>query len=272
MRWSICNELFEGWDFPRVARFVAALGYDAVELAPYTIAETVDEVSGTQRKEIRAMAADAGIGIAGLHWLLVKPEGLHLSHPDSAIRLRTVDYLRKLIDLCGDLGGEVMVFGSPKQRSALPGIERTDAWRWAVEGFSRLAEPAAARGVTICLEPLPPDLTNLLNTAAETVSMVSEISHPNIRMMLDVKSMCAEKTPIPEIIQACRGYYRHFHANDANLRGPGFGDTDFRPILSTLAAEGYDGYVSVEVFDFAPDPETIAARSLSYLMECSGSR
>lgn len=268
MKWAICNELFEGWDFPRVARFTAGLGYHGLEIAPFTLAEQVEDIPQAKRRELRTIAEDAGLAIAGLHWLLAKPEGLHLTHPEPAVRQRTLDHLRRLVDLCADLGGGVMVFGSPKQRSVLPGVSRDDAWKWAIEGFSGTGEAAAARGVTLCLEALPPDLTNLLNTNAEVRAMVAEVSHPSVQMMVDVKSMCAEPLPVPENLRTCRGLYRHVHANDANLRGPGFGAVDFRPILGELVREGFDGFVSVEVFDFSPDPETVARESLRYLKAC----
>ncbi len=68
-----------------------------------------------------------------------------------------------------------------------------------------------------------------------------------------------------QIIRSARDVLAHFHANDANRRGPGFGDTDFVPIAGALDEIGYRGFVSVEVFDFSPDPRTIASRSLEYL-------
>lgn len=268
MKFAICNELFQGWEPRRVVDFVAGLGYDGLEVAPFTLGETVDGISPAQRREFRTMAEAAGLSIAGLHWLLLKPEGLHLAHPEPQVRRRTVDYLHRLIDLCGDLGGSVMVFGSPKQRSTLVGVTRADAWRWAAEGFAACGDAAASRGVTLCLEPLPADLTDLLNTAAEARAMVAEIAHPNVQMMLDVKSMTTEAQPIPAIIRESRGFYRHLHANDANGRGPGFGAVDFRPILHALAAERFTGFVSVEVFDFTPDPETVARESLQNLRVC----
>ena len=38
MKFAICNELFEGWDFDRVCRFVKDAGYDGLEVAPFTLA------------------------------------------------------------------------------------------------------------------------------------------------------------------------------------------------------------------------------------------
>ena len=116
MRFAICNELFESWDFRRQVEFVKATGYDGLELAPFTFADSVTEISADRRKELKKIAADAGLELTGLHWLLVKPPGLHLTSPDKAIRAKTVDYLKQLIDFCGDLGAKFMVFGSPNQR------------------------------------------------------------------------------------------------------------------------------------------------------------
>lgn len=270
MRYAICNELFEGWDYRRVVEFVAATGYDGLEIAPFTFGETVEAITAEQRREIRRIAADRGIALTGLHWLLVKPEGLHLLHPDEPVRQRTVDHLRRLIDFCADIGGEVMVFGSPNQRSVPPGVDPAEGWRRGRDGFAACGPAAAARGVTLCLEALPADLTNFLTTNAEVIEMVRAVDHPHVRMMVDVKSMCAESIPIPENIRACRGWFRHVHANDANLQGPGFGAVDFRPILQTLKDVDYQGFVSVEVFDFTPGPEETARRSLQYLKECAG--
>ncbi|TCL69382.1 sugar phosphate isomerase/epimerase [Hydrogenispora ethanolica] len=268
MKFAICNELFENWDFQKVVQLVAKTGYQGLELAPFTIAETVTEVSAARRGELRRIAEDAGITIAGLHWLLVKPAGLYINHPDATVRLRTVDYLRQLIDFCADLGGEIMVFGSPNQRRIQPETGYETGRRLAIESFLSCAQTASERGVTICLEALPTSQTNFLNTNAEVRAVVQAINHPNIQMMLDVKSMCSEELPLPRNIMACQDHFRHFHANDANMRGPGFGEVDFRPIMKTLRQLGYQGYVSVEVFDFRPDPETIAVQSLNYLKSC----
>ena len=268
MKFAICNELFAGWDFARTASFVAGLGYEGLEIAPYALADSVLESSPARRRELKAIAEGAGLEITGLHWLLVKPEGLHVAHAEAAVRQRTVDYLRALIDFCADLGGTILTFGSPKQRSLAPEIGPARGRQHALASFAACGEAAAARGVILCLEALPPDLTNFLNTNAEILALVKEIGHPNIRMMVDVKSMCAERIPLPENLRACRGFFRHVHANDANMKGPGFGAVDFRPILGTLRELSYDGYVSVEVFDYAPDPETIARESLRYMKEC----
>ena len=144
-----------------------------------------------------------------------------------------------------------------------PGQLRTDTFRDAVK-------TAEDRGVTVCIEPLAPSETNFINTAYEAVEFAQQFKSPAMKVILDVKAMCSEELSIPQIIRESTPLIAHFHANDKNLKGPGFGKVDFRPIAAALNESGYNGYVSVEVFKFDEGPETIATKSLEYLHEVFG--
>jgi sugar phosphate isomerase/epimerase len=270
IEFAICNEVFQGWSLDKTFRFAAATGYDAVEISPFTLAETVADISALQRKAIRENAAQAGIQISGIHWILVKPAGLYINHPDHSIRERTRDYFCELVDFCADIGGSFMVVGSPKQRNVMDGVSYEQAWQWALDTFREPVARAEKRGVTICLEPLSPMETNFINTAAEAVRFIQQFKSPNFKIILDVKAMSSEAKAITQIIQESADYVGYFHANDPNLKGPGFGQVAFKPIAGALAAVGYKGFVSVEVFNFDEGPETIATKSLACLKTAFG--
>jgi sugar phosphate isomerase/epimerase len=265
VRFAICNELFEGWDWERVCSFAGELGYTGLEVSPFTLADSAEQVSPERRRELRRAAESRGVEVLGLHWLLVKPPGLYITHPDAAVRGRTSDYFRQLVDLCADLGGKVMVIGSPKQRSLLPGVTREQAWEFTKEVFRPVLEPAGRRGVTLAFEPLGPVETDFINTVAEAKRLVDEIGHPNFRINLDVKAMSSEGMPIPDVIRSARGYVAHVQVNDPNLLGPGMGDVKYEPIVAALGDIGYDGWLSVEAFDFKPGAERIARESIDCL-------
>jgi sugar phosphate isomerase/epimerase len=268
MRFAICNELFEGWEFERVCAYVKSVGYEGLEVAPFTLAPRITDVSAADRARLRRAAEAAGVEIIGLHWLLAKTEGFYLTSPDRAVRERTSAYLVALAEACGDLGGTLMVFGSPKQRSLLPGFSRQAALNLAAETFQPVLPALARAGVTLCMEPLSPAETDFVNTCDEGLELVRRLDHPNFVLHLDVKAMTSEPVPVIELIRRHGSRAGHFHANDPNLRGPGFGDTDFVPIFKALDAAGYDKWVSVEVFDFSPDPETVARQSVEYMERC----
>ena len=155
--------------------------------------------------------------------------------------------------------------GSSKQRNLEPGIELAQAADWATEVFRPAVADAEDKGVTICFEPLAPSETNFMNTAAEAIEFIHRIPSPAFKIILDVKAMCSMGKPIPDIIRESWPEFAYFHANDANLKGPGFGEVDFVPIAAALKEVGYQGYVSVEVFKFEEGPEAIATQSLDYL-------
>lgn len=274
MKWAICNETFVDWPHERAFEFAAACGYTGIEIAPFTLAADPSKtdarsIDAAVRDRIARMAESAGLEVVGLHWLLAKTTGLHLTSPDPAVRRRTADYLGELARLGRDLGGSILVLGSPAQRNLLPGVSEADGTKFAADVIQQALPAFEETDTVLGLEPLSPADGNFLLTAAEGAELVRRIGSPHCRLHLDCKAMSSESTPIPELIRRHIADLVHFHANDPNLRGPGFGQLDFKPILATLQEVEYDGWVSVEVFDYTPGPERLARESIDYLRSCS---
>ncbi|MFO0936989.1 MAG: sugar phosphate isomerase/epimerase family protein [Gemmataceae bacterium] len=268
MNYAICNETFEGWEHDRICATVAECGYTGLEVAPFTLAPLITDVPSSKRARLRRVAETAGVTLMGLHWLLAKTSGFYLTSPDASIQKKTGDYFSALAEACADLGGNRLVLGSPLQRNLLPGVTREQADDYAVATLSHCLKTLEKTGVWLCLEPLGPAETNYMNTADEAASLMKRIGHPCVKLHLDVKAMSSESMPIPEIITRHLSQTGHFHANDANRRGPGFGEIPFEPIFAALKSGQYNGWVSVEVFDYTPDPVTIARESIRYMKQC----
>ena len=271
MKYAICNETFGEQPFDEAWALARKIGYAGIEIAPFTLlprAEAVDvrDVSVVRRAEVKRQAADAGLEVVGLHWILAKTEGFYLTSPDAAVRHATAEYFKALAQLCADLGGKVMVLGSPLQRNLLPGVSYDEAEQYAAEVL-RAAMPACADAdVTIALEPLGPAEGDFMLTAESGIKLAELVDSPQCRLHLDVKAMSSEAKPIPDIIRDSRDWTAHFHANDPNLLGPGMGEVEFEPIFAALKETNYDGWVSVEVFKYEPSPEEIARQSLEYML------
>ncbi len=269
-RFAICNETFEGWQHARVCKFAASLGYQGLELAPFTLAPLITDVTAEQRTTLRKQAEDNGLSIIGLHWLLAKTQGLQLTASESAVRARTAAYLGELARCCRDLGGNILVFGSPAQRRVPAGCTHLQATEFALDTLRQARAAIEDAGVKFCLEPLAPPEADFVTTCAEGAALLEQLASPAGWLHLDVRALSSESIPIPELIRQHAGRLAHFHANDPNKRGPGFGAVDFVPIFQALKEIDYRGWVSVEVFDYSPDPETIARESIRYMRDCAG--
>ena len=266
-RLAVCNELWGDTPIEEVFDKAALLGYEGVELAPFTLAESVEQISAERRRAIRRAAEACGVQIIGLHWLFVSPPGLHLTTPDELVWRRSVGYLKKLVGFCGDLGGSIMVHGSPKQRSVASGQDPADACKRACDALRQAGHVAAERGVTICFEALRPEETNFVNTAEQAMQLVRQVDHPNVGIMLDVKAMSAMPDGIAETIRRFGRMACHVHANDPSGRGPGMKGIDFGPIMQALRESGFDGWLSVEPFDYRPDADTVARTAIETLRQ-----
>ncbi|MBI3709440.1 MAG: sugar phosphate isomerase/epimerase [Proteobacteria bacterium] len=265
---ALCNEVIAGRDFAAQCAYAAALGYDGIELAPFTLGEDPSLLGPHEAARLRDAAAAAGVAVTGLHWLLVKPAGLSIATPDPAVHARTIDVLRRLVELCAALGGSVLVHGSPAQRGIAAGQSHADALERATAAWAAAGEAARQAGVTYCIEPLSRDQTPIVNTIAEAAEIVRRIGNPALRTMIDTSSASlAEAEPPAALIERWwpTGVIAHVQVNDRNRRGPGQGGDRFAPVLAALTRVGYDRVVAVEPFDYAPDGPGAASRAIGYL-------
>ncbi len=206
-RYAMCNEAFDKRPFAESCKVLRSAGYTGIELAPFTLGEDPLALRANQRRELRDIMASEGLEFVGLHWLLVVPFPIHVTTPDLALRDRSWQYVRGLIDLCADLAPDadeskgIMVFGSPKQRSSTGGISAAEATRNYVSGLAGIASHAEDRGVTILVEALPHSQSDVIHTMEEAVAVVRDIGSPAVATMFDSHNAEDETEPHAELIR-----------------------------------------------------------------------
>ena len=270
MKLSLCNEVLQPLPLAAQCAAAARMGYDALEIAPFTLADDPTTLDAATARQVRDTVHAHGLQVSSLHWLLVKPEGLSLVTDDAALLRRTLDLLRRLIDFAAACGAPVLVHGSPKQRSPLPGQTQAQAVERFETAMAELAPHAQAAGVVYCIEPLGPFETNVINTVAEAAALVDRIGSPAIRTMLDVSAAShSESEPVHAVLRRflASGHIAHVQVNDKNRRGPGQGDTDQTPVLQVLKDMDYRGWVAVEPFEYIPDGPGCAEASLQHIRD-----
>ena len=267
-RLALCNEVLAPWGFERQCDYAAQLGYRALEVAPFTLAEDPMTITDVQAARWAAVARDHGLAISGLHWLLVAPKGLSISHPDAAVRQRSDAVLARLVELCAQLGGSYLVHGSPAQRNPQSGQSVAYALARATEAWVKAGELAGRLGLHYCIEPLGRDQTSVLNTVDEALAIVRAAKLPGLKTMLDTSSAGATETEtLPALIDRVwpTGQLVHVQLNDRNRRGPGQGGDRFAPILAALKRQAYGGWLAMEPFDYLPDGPGCAAWCIAYV-------
>ncbi|QDO96255.1 sugar phosphate isomerase/epimerase [Ferrovibrio terrae] len=272
MRISLCNEVLAGLPFAAQCTLAAELGYDGLEIAPFTLSEDPLSLTAAERKVIRRAVEETGLAVTGLHWLLVTPKGMSITDTDPAVRRRTRDMMQGLCELCADLGGRYLVHGSPAQRQ-LPERDIHAAKGYALEAFRYAARAAEKAGVIYCVEPLSRRETNFINTVAEAIGVVEGIGSNSFRTMIDCSAAgLAEEESVAELIARWMpsGLISHIQVNDPNRKGPGQGDMDFVPIIAALKQHDYAGDIGVEPFIYEPNGPGVAAHSIRYLRNLLG--
>ncbi len=266
MKLSLCNEVLRGMSFARQCAFAATVGYDALEIAPFTLGPDPRTLSRRRIVSVRAALAAEGLRCSSLHWLLVSPQGLSITSADAAVRRETMEVIRALCELAAELGAAVLVHGSPGQRR-LPSRHPDAARERAADCLSAAADAAAEAGVTYCIEPLAARETNFINTVAEAVALVESIGKRSLKTMIDTSAAGAQEGDVVTLIDRWlpSGQVAHIQVNDPNRRGPGEGDLALAPVVAALRRQHYAGWVAVEPFVYRPDGPACAARAAGYM-------
>lgn len=268
MKLSLCNEVLRAFDFAQQCVFAAELGYAGLEVAPFTLGENAYRMAEAGRAALRRAAKDAGVAVSGLHWLLVAPAGLSITSADPAVRERTVEVMRRLVELCAELGGSYLVHGSPAQRRIGDGPDRAEAAKRGEAAWAAIADDAAKAGVVYCIEPLAAPDADFVNTLDEAAAIVRRIGKPAVKSMLDTSSAgLTENMPVADLVRKWMpaGLLAHVQFNDRNRRGPGEGQDRFAPVVRALRETGYAGWIAMEPFQYKPDGAACAARAIGYV-------
>lgn len=264
MKLSLCNEVIRDLPFERQCALAAGLGYQGLELAPFTFGDDAWRMPAGRRADIRRACSECGLAVSGLHWLLAAPAGLSITTADRAVWQKSVDVLCASVDLCAELGGAYVVHGSPAQRRVASADDRSRA----EEAWLLAAEQAATARIAYCLEPLAAPDCNFVNTLAEAAEIVRRLGNPVLRTMVDTLAAgLMEPEPVADAIRRWMptGLMAHVQLNDRNRRGPGQGEDRFAPIVRALRETGYGGWIAMEPFIYEPDGPTCAARMIGYV-------
>ena len=232
-----------------------AAGFDYVELS-------ATEVAGLSDADFEAATAKIKeVGLPTPAANLFVPASIRLTGPDTDPDAQMA-HVKKVMSRLSKLGVDVIVFGSGGARRIPDGFAKEDAFKQLVDFGRRAANEAKPYNITIAIEPLRKQETNIINSAAEGLELVKAIDHPNFQLMIDFYHLASEQED-PAIVLRAKDHIRHLHT--ANPQGRVFPlkweEFDYAPFFANLRAIGYDKRISVEgnTKDLAAEaPQSIA--------------
>ncbi len=177
-----------------------------------------------------------------------------------------MDYIKQLGDLCAEMGGSLLILGSPRNRS-FNGTSQVSAWALFVEAVQKMME-VLDPGVTLCIEPLPKKDTDFICSSGEGAELVRRVNHPRFCLHLDVKALVEMGEPVAEILAAHAPHVRHVHVGDPGLTPPGSTGVNHSPFGLALKRAGYDHYVSIEIRRIEGDERNFISNSVHYVRSC----
>jgi protein FrlC len=243
---------------------IAAIGYDGIEIGAASPHAYPDYLDAAARNEIRACLAANNLALSSMLPAPGGGPGFNVASPLEAERANALDQYRKVVDLCADLGGKTVIYVGGWQ---IFGTSREQAWDWSRDALGRIADHATGRGVTMVVEPTSAD-SNLIDSCDDALRMMREVARPNVKLMFDTYHALYRNEVSTDYVERMGKDLHHVHLADANRATPSDqGRADYRSIVRMLAAQGFDGYLTMEIgFDRrCVEPDRIARDAYAYV-------
>ena len=264
-RYAICSEIFKDWSLQDACVLAQSLGYSGFEVAPFMWAESIDLISPGERAEFRRIIEGEGLVCSRTPLATGDPQGTAFDDGGCGPPRKELVLSGKAHRLLRRSGWPVMILGSPYQRNAADGQSVEEALSRLAEGLAGLAPHAAEREVALLMEAVSSQETNVVTTLEEAVRIVDTVGHPNVQTMFDFHNAADQGGDFLSLPERYFEKIRHVHVNEVDGRHPSTGEIDFARVLQLMKDREYQGWFSLEVFDFEAGPERIARESIDYL-------
>lgn len=175
-------------------------------------------------------------------------------------------YLNLVLPRAARLGGKIIVFGSSGARNVPEDFDPVRAFEQLVV-FLRMAGPLAANvGITIAVEPLRPQESNIINTVRDGLKLALAVGHDNVKCLADFYHMGQQGEGMEGILQAGDMLaHCHIARPEGRLHPLPNDGQDYGPFFGALREIGYQGRLSIEAS--SPDIEKNLPVTVGYLKD-----
>ncbi len=220
---------------------VKAAGFDYMEVRTSEVAA----LSDADFENVAAKFKQVGLPVLAANLFI--PANIKVTGPNID-KERQMEYVRRALDRVSRLGVRLVVFGSGGARQVPEGFSKQEAFEQLVDFGKRIAPEARSRNITIAIEPLRQQESNIINTTADELAWVNAVNDPNIQLMIDFYHFSVEKQDPADILKV-RNHLRHLHMANPNGRVMPlkWDEYDYAPFFAVLRKIHYDRLISLEV-------------------------
>lgn len=232
-------------------------GYEGVELM-------VDNPSMVDSSRIKELSDKYNLPVAMIcTGEVFGQSGLTFNHPEEEKRKEAVKRVKDAVDLAVKLDCGIVNIGRVRGGFSLGGDHEKER-ALSIEGMKAAGQYAGEKGIVIALEPVNSIAASFINTTQEGMAIVDEIGLSSFKLMLDSNHMFIDDKDLLKSIEDAKDYFVYVHLADSNRLYPGNCKLDFEAFIKKLKEVGYDGWVSVEVFQ-RPDQDIALKKSAAFL-------
>lgn len=252
------------YSFEETVTRLARIGYDGIEIGCAQPHAWPYYINAERRKAMKKSIIDNGIAVASMLPAPGGGPGGNIASSCKEEREWTKQYWKDCVDLgleIGDCKTLLCVCGW-----YIYGTKKRDAWQWAIEGISEVAEYAGKSDVILVLEPTAED-SNLVESCEDAINMMNDVGKSNVKLMFDTTHALYRNEVPSDYVYLMKEDLKHVHMADYDRKAPGTNGCDFVDIMQALKDIGFDGYVTMEngFPTRSCHPDSVARQSLENL-------